>query len=269
MKNPLPFCLVAFLVAGVVNAGPIDAAIVAAMKPSEQPNYSWTSSVVRDGRSYTVEGQTLVGSYTQVIVPANLALPPGAGMRGRMARGSSDSDTLAIFKGDEKYVLDTPDGWMTPEEFAKWSAFSGTPANPYMGRRRGGRGGFGLTTDLPLTFAISMPHEDVGIIISSYASIAIDGGIVVGRLTDTGAKLLLLPPGQANVTPEQASGAFRLWITDGMLTKYEIQVTGVVSVISGKDRREVKTTQTVSTELKNIGTTKLDVPAEAKKKLDS
>jgi hypothetical protein len=258
MKHCVISLLAAAFIAGQALATPTDTAIVAAMKLADQPNYSWTATVVRDSRSYTVEGKTSVGGYTQVIVPANVAMPANPDLRGRVGRGSTDSNVTAIFKGNEIHVVETSEGWMTPAELAS------LPPAPRSGsgRRRG------LVTDLPLSFAISLPHEDIGIIIGSSADLKVDGGIVSGRLSDTGAKLLLLPPGQENVTPELAFGTFKLWITEGALTKYEVQLTGTVAITAGKNRRVTKTTQTSTTELKDIGSTKFTVPPEAKAKLD-
>lgn len=261
MKSALLFCsLAALLVAGQLRAGPTDSAILAAMKLGDQPNYSWTASVVRDSRSYTIEGKTLVGSYTQVTVPASLALPASnPSLRGRVSRGSTESEVVAIFKGDEKYVVETSEGWLTPAEF------SSLPPAPRTGsgRQRG------LVSTLPLTFAISQPHEDIGIIIGSSTDLRVDeGGIVSGRLSDTAARLLLLPPNQEKVSPEQATGSFKFWISNGMLTRYEIQINGIVSIDLGGSRRLVRTTQTVTTEIKEVGTTKLTVAPELKAKLE-
>jgi hypothetical protein len=261
MKSVLLFCsAVALLVAGRARASSTDSAILAAMKLGDQPNYSWTAAVVRDSRSYTIEGKTLVGSYTQVTVPANLALPASnPALRGRVGRGSTDSEVVAIFKGDEKHVVETSEGWLTPAEFSTLPPAPRTGS----GRRRG------LVADLPLTFAISQPHEDIGIIIGSSTDLRVDdGGIVSGRLSDTAARLLLLPPGQENVAPQQAAGSFKFWISGGMLTRYEVQINGIVSVEIGGSRRLVKTSQTVTTEIKEVGTTKLTVPPEIKAKLE-
>ena len=261
MKSVLLFCsVVALFAVGRMEAGPTDSAVLAAMKLGDQPNYSWTSAVVRDSRSYTIEGKTLVGSYTQVTVPSSLALPESnPALRGRVGRGSSDSEVVAIFKGDEKHVVETSEGWLTPAEF------STLPPAPRTGSGRVR----GLVTALPLTFAISQPHEDIGIIIGSSTDLRVDdGGIVSGRLSETAARLLLLPPGQENVAPQQAAGSFKFWISGGLLTRYEIQVSGIVSVEMGGSRRLVKTTQTVSTEIKDVGTTKLNVPPEIKAKLE-
>ena len=258
MKHCVLPCLTAFFFASLAQATPTDDAIVAAMKLADQPNYSWTTTVLRDARSYTVEGKTIVGGYTQVIVPANVAMPANPEMRGRVGRGSSDSNVVAVFKGNEMHVVETTEGWMTPLELAS------LPPAPRSGsgRRRG------LVNDLPLSFAISLPHEDVGIIIGGGTDLKVDGDIVSGRLSDTGARLLLLPPGQENVAPVTAFGTFKLWISHGMLAKCEVQLTGTVAFNVGNNRRVTKTNQTITTEFKDIGSTKLVVPAEAREKLD-
>jgi hypothetical protein len=60
-----------------------------------------------------------------------------------------------------------------------------------------------------------------------------------------------------------AKGSATFWITDGKLAKYQYHVTGTRS-FNGNDR-PVDTTTTV--EIKDVGTTKIDVSDDAKKKL--
>ena len=51
------------------------------------------------------------------------------------------------------------------------------------------------------------------------------------------------------------------------MIKYEVKLAGTLAVMNRTDRHEVEVHQTALTELKNTGTTKFDVPEEAKKKL--
>jgi len=60
-----------------------------------------------------------------------------------------------------------------------------------------------------------------------------------------------------------AKGSIKFWLKDGALTKYEINVQGKVT--SGD--RETVINRTVKTEIKDVATTKLEVPAEAKQKM--
>jgi hypothetical protein len=55
----------------------------------------------------------------------------------------------------------------------------------------------------------------------------------------------------------------KLWVKDGLLSKYEVKVQGKVS-FNGNDR-DVDRTTTI--EIKDIGSTKVQVPDDAKKKL--
>ena len=60
-----------------------------------------------------------------------------------------------------------------------------------------------------------------------------------------------------------AKGSVKFWVKDGMLSKYEIKVQGKVS-FNGNDR-DVDRTTTV--EIKDSGSTKIQLPEDAKKKL--
>ena len=92
-------------------------------------------------------------------------------------------------------------------------------------------------------------------------------GAYTGELTEDGAKELLTFRGRAAAsngpTATNAKGSVKFWLKDGLLTKYQVQVQGSVS-FNGNDR-DVDRTTTV--EIKEVGTTKVTVPDEAKKKL--
>jgi len=85
-------------------------------------------------------------------------------------------------------------------------------------------------------------------------------------LTEEGAKSLLTfgPPRGGNA-PEisGAKGSVKFWVKDGALSKIQFNVQGKLS-FNGNDR-DVDRTTTV--EIKDVGSTKVDVPEDAKKKL--
>jgi hypothetical protein len=93
-------------------------------------------------------------------------------------------------------------------------------------------------------------------------------GLFSGDLTELGAKELLSRNrrggGQAP-EPKEAKGSVKFWVKDGALTKYEFNLQGKVAMGQDQDEREVNRTTTV--EIKDVGTTKVTVPEEAKKKL--
>jgi hypothetical protein len=73
--------------------------------------------------------------------------------------------------------------------------------------------------------------------------------------------------GQSDLTPLRAGGTFRLWVKDGVLTKYETTLEGVIRQDSSAGRRDYPVHQTAVTTLSNVGTTKVEVPDAVRKKL--
>lgn len=92
-------------------------------------------------------------------------------------------------------------------------------------------------------------------------------GVVSGDLTEAGAQNLLSfgirRPNQPGA--QNAKGTARFWIKDGVLSKYEYTVSGTRRRPDSDE--EIKTDRTVTVEIKDIGTTKLTVPDEVKKKV--
>ena len=255
-------------------AGPTDTAIVAAMKLPDAKNYSWVTTVEDDARTYDISGQTDQSDFSLV------TMPMVAAVRRRVGRGSAPSDNQveAIFKGAERCVLRTPDGWKTPAELADQAraAARGGPggagfpggAFPGGGPPRGRRGaGHPPAPYSNLQSNLARPHEEVGVIVGSYTDIRAEGDVITGTLSETGAKLLLVHPGQSELTPLKAGGTFRLWVRDGALVKYELRLEGTLAVETPAARREVEVHQKSTTELKAVGTTIFTVPEEARMKL--
>jgi hypothetical protein len=72
-------------------------------------------------------------------------------------------------------------------------------------------------------------------------------------------------PADAPAGPEykDTKGSIKFWIKDGVLSKYEFHVTGSMS-FNGNDMDIDRTT---TTEIKDVGTTKFEIPDDAKAKL--
>ena len=51
------------------------------------------------------------------------------------------------------------------------------------------------------------------------------------------AKLLLVHPGQKEITPRAAAGTFRFWVENGMLVKYEVKLEGKLYTVGEKTQR--------------------------------
>ena len=90
-------------------------------------------------------------------------------------------------------------------------------------------------------------------------------GLYSGDLTDEGAKEVFGKLGKRAAAADEAKGSVKYWVKDGLLTKYEFIVKGKITV--GADKREVELSRTVTVEFLDIGSTKITLPEEVKKKL--
>ena len=89
-----------------------------------------------------------------------------------------------------------------------------------------------------------------------------DGDAYSGDLTEEGAKAILTFR-RGGGTASNAKGSAKFWIKDGVLTKFESKVTGTVSW----DGNDMDVDRKTTVEIKDVGTTKIEVPEEAKKKM--
>jgi hypothetical protein len=206
----------------------------AIQKLAAADNYSWTttteSTLFKPGPSH---GKTEKGGYTYVEF------------------SMQDNKLEAVVKGD-KSVVKTGDGWQTLEEAAQAQGDGGFNAGRFMSRRM---------KDYKLPAAEAQDYA------GKSKEIAKADGAYAGDLTEEGAKALITATGRRGGGPPPAitnpRGSVKFWIKDGVLTKYQINVKGSVD----RDGEEVKIDRTTTVEIKDIGTTKIEVPDEAKKKL--
>ena len=290
--------------AGQVFAGPVESAIVAAMRLPEAPTYGWRTEVADDARTYEITGVTeRAGEYSLITMPV-----PVTGGR-RAARGpvnSSGSSTVtAWFKGSVDCVVQTGEGWVRLADLGVSSGrdqgpgsgggqrrrggggFGGPPGSGGIGGGMGGGGGGGRGSRGGGGFpggaedrgdgnarafsnvqnTLSRPHEEIAIIIAGASGMKAEGEVVSGTLSDTAAKLLLVHEGQRDRVPLQAAGTFRLWVRGGALVKYETKLEGRLQVDDSAGRREVKVNQTATTTLSEVGTAKVEVPPDVRKRL--
>ncbi len=90
-------------------------------------------------------------------------------------------------------------------------------------------------------------------------------GVYSGDLTAEGAKELFGRLGRRAAEAKETKGSVKFWIKDGLLTKYEFNLKGKMTV--GDDKREVDVSRTVTVEIKEVGSTKVSLPEAATKKL--
>lgn len=200
----------------------------AAKKLADKPNYSWTSTSKSEGTGQNLrlgptEGKTEKGGFTFVTFTVN------------------DNDIEMAFKGD-KGAIKREGEWQSTEDLE-----GGDQA--WIARRlKAFKAAAGEAQDL----AGHTKELKKG-----------DDGVYSGDLTEEGVKDVFSRVGRRVVEPKDAKGSAKFWIKDGLVTKYEFQVQGKITV--NDEEREINRTTTV--EIKDVGTTKVSVPDEAKKKL--
>jgi hypothetical protein len=272
MKNAvapksLLVAIITLFVPGICRSGPTEEAILAAMRLSEKNNYSWTSTVMDDVRVYEIEGKTKVAAnWTWLRQPMIESVA-------RRMGSEATYDLEALFRGNTDSVIRTHRGWQTMGELPRWEvvvdseplnwshvdpslATPPPPAAREPDRRR--------TPYSNAQFAVSRPHEELAIIVSSYTDLQVEGDKVTGTLSDLGAKLLLVRDGQEQITPLAAAGKFQLTLKNGMVASYLVQLEGILAV--GR-KQKIHVHQTANTVIKNVDRTTFEIPEEARKKL--
>jgi hypothetical protein len=278
----LPAAIVALFVATNAWAHTRETAIVAMMRLSEQPRYSWLCTVTDDAKTYDIEGKTERGlTWQRQPMPKVIAR--------RLGR-EGGHELEAIFSAPLRYVIRTEKGWKAPEELPKqhddwnddqWvyvsvpSSVIRTPDLP------GDFNPIGMATTVAIPvlpnessdgkvysnaqFALALPHEELGIIVSSHADFEVEGDVAFGTLTDIGAQLLLVHDGHEYIQPVTAGGRFRVWLKAGRVEKYSLELAGIVVV----DRKAVYVRQKSTTTLKDVGSARIEVPADARRRLQA
>jgi hypothetical protein len=227
----------AILIAGTLLAAESDDVKAAAKKLADQGNYSWKTTVtVPEGTRFRpgpTEGKTEKEGYTW------------------LSMSFGDNSTEAVIKGD-KGAAKMEGEWHSLAEMAD----------------DGGQGpGRFMARMLQNYRTPAVEAEDLA---SKTKELKKEGDVFSGDLTEEGAKDLLRFRGRragGNGPPpaKNAKGSVKFWLKYGQLAKFEYKVSGTIT-FNGEDR-DIDRTTTV--EIKDIGSTKIEVPAEAKKKMES
>lgn len=246
------------LTPGSLLAAPEDAAIVAAGQLAEVSNYSWICRISSrtTGVTSIIEGKTVRGGYT-LLVDRNpspfLLQEAGANVRGAVE---------AFFRGSVNCLILTQEGWRLPQELTG-DRLAGVDLSSGTGGR-GGRMGpansgrrFGNSPD-EVNFAIRHPHEDLDIIIGSFVTLDVNADTFMGDLTEGGAMQFLSSFGQPRANVVSAHASFQCWMANGLVVRYVVEVSGIVTF--GEDPREREVNWTISTDLEDVEDTQLEVP---------
>jgi len=240
MKKNLLSGLLALLAAPLLAADVSPRADVknAAAALGSQTNYTWQATVEVPADSPfkpgPTDGKTEKGGYTT------------------LSFSFGDNSTEAVTKGTNGAVK-TDDGWKTLAEALKDN----------------GDGGFNPTMFIArLVQNYRVPAVEAAVLADNAKELKSDTNSISGDMTEAGAKEFLTfrrrGAGGDGPTVTNPKGSVKFWVKDGQLVKYQYHVQGTVN-FNGDDH-DIDRTTTV--EIKNVNSTKIEVPGEAKKKLE-
>jgi hypothetical protein len=235
MKQTLIIGLIATTASGLFAADPSskDQLTKAAKQLAEKPNYSWTTVTKEadgsSGRLGDIEGKTEKGMVTY------LTLSPG-GIPVEVYMKGTNGTAKAL------------EGWQTLDEIAQTSGTAAAVVR-YLRNYK-----IPAAQSLQLAGSVTDLKEADGALTGDLKEDAINEMLLVGARRREGQD----PPKTSD-----AKGTVKFWVKDGALTKYEVKVQGKVTA----GERSFDINRTMTTEIKEVGSTKLDVPEEAKKKM--
>lgn len=234
MKKNLLISAMVVLAGSVLAAdsSPKDDITSAAKKLGDAANYSWkTTTDMGANARFTpgpVEGKTEKDGFTVV------------------KTSFRDNTTEMVKKGDKSAINSPDNGWQSMSDLENEQG----PGRFFAMRLRN----------------LKAPAEEATELASDVKELKADGDVYSGDLTEEGAKSLLRFGGRrggGGPDVSNAKGSVKFWVKDGVISKYEVKVQGTVS-FNGNDRDIDRTT---TTEITDVGSTKVEVPDEAKKKL--
>lgn len=161
-----------------------------------------------------------------------------------------DNTIIGVAKG-KKVVVKTDEGWKTAEEIGE------------------GNGGFDMNANMARRMQnFKAPSDEIQDLVSKTSELKKDGDVISGPLTKEAAESLLTffgrrAGGGNRPAPKDAKGTLKIWLKDGALVKYETKVTGKID----RNGEEMDMERNNTTEIKDVGATKIDLPEDAKKKL--
>jgi hypothetical protein len=215
------------------ESSPQDKIIGAAKQLGEKPNYSWTTTMKEGdgspGRIGPIEGKAEKGGLTYLSFEVG-GIP------------------VEVFMKGEKGAAKALEDWQTFDEIAQ----TGSAAAAIVRFLRVYKAPAAESVDLAGKLKDVKEAE----------------GVLSGDLKEDAVKEFLLlgarrREGQEPPKIENPKGSVKFWLKDAALTKYEINLQGKVT--AGERENDINRTTTI--ELKDIGTTKLEVPDGAKQKM--
>lgn len=237
MKSPAFLAVSLGIVATRLLGGEVEDRLKAAVsKLGEATGYTWVSTTEISG------------------APMRLSPTTGKVQKGGFLMLSTEafgSEIQVVRKGTNA-VVKIDDGWLLPAELPQPN-FGGGGA-PNMGAMMGRR-----------LLSAKAPGEEVDALLRRLKPLKAEGDQITGEFTDDGAKEYLKENrrGRGFAEPKNAKGTIRFWLKDGTVAKSELSLDTEMETPNGSMSLNSKTT----TDIKDVGTTRVEAPAEALKKL--
>ena len=215
------------------ESSPQDQITSATKQLADKPNYSWTTTLKEgDGsasRIPAVDGKANKDGLTYLSFEVG-GIPVEVYMKG------------------EKGTAKAMEGWQTFEEVAQSSSTAAAVVR------------FLRSYKTPATEAAALS--------SKAKELKAADGAVSGELKEDATKELLVfggrrREGQEPPKIENPKGSVKFWLTNGIPAKFETHVQGKVTA----GERDMDVDRVTTVDIKEVGTTKLELPAEAKEKL--
>src|SRR5688572_17421786 len=234
MKKTILTLAITMLAAPLFAADAKEEVTAAAKKLGEKANYGWrTTVVVPESAQFKpgpTDGKTEKDGLTHI----------------KMTFGDN---TTEIAKKGDKAAFTNRDG--------EWQSLAEAEGEE-------GRGRFMVG----MVRGLRAPAEQAAEIAAGAKELKKDGDAFAGDLTEEAAKTLMRfrrggGGGGDGPAISGAKGSAKFWVKDGVLTKYEFKLSGKMDF----NGNEVDLDRTTTVEVKDVGTTKVEVPEGAKKKL--
>ena len=235
MKHTLIIGLVSLLAhtLSAADSGPQAKLLNATKQLGDKPNYSWTATTKEGdgspGRVGPIAGKAEKGGLTYLSFEIG-AVP------------------VEVYMNGQKGAAKALEGWQTFDEIAQTG---GTAAAVVRYLR-----------------VYKAPGAESAALSEKAKDVKEAEGVLSGELKEEAVKELLergarRREGQEPPKIAGPKGSMKFWIQDGALTKYEVNIQGKVTA----GDREFDVNRTTTVEIKDVGSTKLEVPAEAKAKM--
>jgi hypothetical protein len=201
----------------------------AVAKVADAANYTWTRDLKGSRSSWTVEGKADKDGLVWLLVND---------------RGQREG----LWKG-ETWAVKTEGGWKGPADAMPGGGVK-DPGNMIMGLKN-----IGVATSEALQ------------LLGGTKELKSEGnGTYSGDLTDDLIKDLWVPGSSkaTNLRLEKLKGSVKFWLKGETLSKYEFKISGTSVYKNG----EAPFDRTITTTFKDVGSTKIQIPAEAKAKMN-